>query len=64
MRVELADGVLSVTIADDGRGGADPDSGSGLRGMADRLAALDGTLEVDSPAGGGTLVRGVIPCAS
>jgi PAS domain S-box-containing protein len=64
VRVELAGGVLSVTIADDGRGGADPDSGSGLRGMADRLAALDGTLEVESPAGGGTLVRGVIPCAS
>ena len=62
--MELAGELLSVVIRDDGRGGADAGSGSGLRGMADRLAALDGTLEVESPAGGGTTVRGVIPCAS
>ena len=46
------------------RGGADPAAGSGLRGMADRLAALDGTLDVDSPPGSGTRITGVIPCAS
>ena len=55
---------LTIEIADDGRGGADAASGSGLRGMADRLAALDGSLSVVSPVGGGTVVRGVIPCAS
>jgi signal transduction histidine kinase len=52
-----------VTIRDDGIGGADPTAGSGLRGLADRVAALDGRLEVTSPRGDGTLVRAVIPCA-
>jgi signal transduction histidine kinase len=61
VRVE---GALVIEIADDGAGGADPAAGSGLRGMADRLAALDGTIVVDSPPGGGTRVRGVIPCGS
>ena len=60
----LEDNVLTVTIQDDGRGGADPQAGSGLRGMQDRLAALDGTLEIVSPRGAGTIVKGVIPCAS
>ena len=55
---------LTVTIGDDGRGGADPRAGSGLRGLQDRLAALDGTLTIDSPPGAGTLVTGVIPCGS
>ncbi len=64
VRVDVEDGVLRVVIADDGRGGAEAASGSGLRGMADRLAALDGTLEIASPQGGGTIVRGVIPCGS
>ncbi len=58
------DTALAIEIADDGRGGADATSGSGLRGMTDRLAALDGALTVTSPPGEGTLVRGVIPCAS
>ena len=53
-----------MTINDDGRGGADPLAGSGLRGMQDRLAALDGTLTIDSPPGAGTTVTGVIPCGS
>ncbi len=57
------DGLLRVEVADDGDGGASADGGSGLRGLADRLAALDGTLEVVSPPGGGTLVRGCVPCA-
>jgi signal transduction histidine kinase len=55
---------LIIEISDDGAGGADASAGSGLRGMADRLAALDGTLAVDSPPGKGTRVRGTIPCAS
>jgi signal transduction histidine kinase len=52
---------LSIEIDDDGIGGADPRSGSGLRGLADRVAALDGTLSVDSPAGGGTRISARIP---
>jgi signal transduction histidine kinase len=52
---------LSIEIEDDGVGGADPRSGSGLRGLADRLAALDGTLTVESPIGGGTRISASIP---
>jgi signal transduction histidine kinase len=52
-----------VEVADDGVGGADEDRGSGLRGLADRVEALGGTLRVWSPAGGGTRVRAEIPCA-
>jgi PAS domain S-box-containing protein len=62
--VECVDGALTVEVSDDGRGGADPASGSGLRGLADRLAALDGWLEVRSPPGAGTTLRAEIPCAS
>jgi signal transduction histidine kinase len=58
---ERAD-TLTVEVADDGRGGADLKGGSGLRGLADRVAALDGRLEVDSPPGEGTTVRARIPC--
>jgi signal transduction histidine kinase len=50
-----------VEIADDGTGGADPASGSGLRGLVDRLGAVDGRLEIDSPPGGGTRLRARIP---
>jgi PAS domain S-box-containing protein len=50
-----------VVVADDGVGGADPDDGTGLRGLVDRVAALDGRLEVISPAGGGTQVTAVLP---
>jgi PAS domain S-box-containing protein len=64
VKTVLEDNILTVTIQDDGQGGADPGTGSGLRGMQDRLAALDGTLLVISPPGKGTLVRGVIPCGS
>ena len=52
---------VCVEVADDGVGGADPAQGSGLRGLADRVAALDGTLTVDSPPGGGTRLRAEIP---
>jgi signal transduction histidine kinase len=55
------DGELQVEIVDDGSGGADP-SGAGLRGLAQRVAALDGSLEVHSPPGGPTVVRAVLPC--
>jgi signal transduction histidine kinase len=54
---------LVVEVRDNGRGGADPEQGSGLRGLADRVSALDGTLELDSPPGEGTLVRASFPCA-
>ena len=53
---------MTIDIADDGVGGADAARGSGLRGLEDRVAALDGTLAVDSPAGGGTRVHVEIPC--
>jgi signal transduction histidine kinase len=56
------DGQLHVEVVDDGRGGADP-QGSGLKGLAQRVAALDGSLEVNSPPGGPTVVRAVLPCA-
>jgi signal transduction histidine kinase len=52
---------LSIEVEDDGIGGADPRSGSGLRGLADRLAALDGTITVVSPVGGGTRISAQIP---
>jgi PAS domain S-box-containing protein len=54
---------LLVEVRDDGRGGADPDGGSGLRGLSDRLAALEGELSVDSARGEGTTVTASIPCA-
>lgn len=59
-----ADGVLRGEVGDDGRGGADPRRGSGLPGIAARLAAFDGTLTVSSPAGGPTVVSWEVPCAS
>jgi signal transduction histidine kinase len=58
----MSNGDLHVEVVDDGRGGADP-NGAGLHGLAQRVAALDGSLEIDSPAGGPTVVRAVIPCA-
>jgi signal transduction histidine kinase len=61
--VERVDGIVEVTVVDDGVGGADPVRGTGLRGLSDRLAALDGELDVESPAGEGTTVRARIPCA-
>jgi|SRR5829696_3124880 len=60
--VRPAAGGLLVEVSDDGRGGADPAAGSGLRGLLDRVSALGGTLEVDSQVGGGTTVRAAIPC--
>jgi signal transduction histidine kinase len=62
--VRSQDGRLVVEVGDDGSGGADPTRGSGLAGLRDRVAALDGTVTVVSPPGGPTLVRAEIPCAS
>jgi len=59
--VSRSNGHAIVEITDDGVGGADPDRGSGLRGLADRISALDGTLELSSPEGAGTLLRAEIP---
>jgi signal transduction histidine kinase len=54
--------VLVVEVIDDGVGGADPARGSGLRGLADRVEALGGSVRVSSPPGHGTAVRAEIPC--
>jgi signal transduction histidine kinase len=54
IRVDASDQLLTVEVADDGVGGADPSGGSGLRGLTDRVAAVDGILEVRSPVGEGT----------
>ena len=62
MDVVRSNGRLDVEIVDDGRGGADPGSGSGLRGLADRVETLGGRLRVWSPEGGGTTIRAEIPC--
>jgi signal transduction histidine kinase len=56
-------GDVVVEVSDDGIGGADTERGTGLRGLADRVEALDGRLMIWSPAGGGTRVRAEIPCA-
>jgi signal transduction histidine kinase len=59
-----AEGRLLIEIIDDGTGGADIATGSGLRGLEDRVAALGGTLRVSSPAGAGTTISVELPCAS
>ncbi|MGW6929147.1 sensor histidine kinase [Lentzea sp. NPDC054927] len=55
--------VLTVEITDNGRGGADPRDGTGLTGLADRAAAIGGTLSLSSPPGGPTTVRAEFPCS-
>ncbi|MFN0154970.1 MAG: PAS domain S-box protein [Gaiella sp.] len=61
--ITSTNGTVTVEVRDAGAGGADPEQGSGLRGLQDRLAALDGTLEVTSIPGEGTVVSAVIPVA-
>jgi signal transduction histidine kinase len=56
--------LLIVEVIDDGAGGADPAGGSGLRGLADRVAGVDGHLTVTSPPGGPTVIRAELPCGS
>jgi signal transduction histidine kinase len=63
VEIERANGTLVVEVRDDGIGGADPARGSGLRGLADRVAAVDGRLVVTSEPGTGTIVHAEIPCA-
>ncbi|HWV86386.1 MAG TPA: sensor histidine kinase [Capillimicrobium sp.] len=64
VRVVRFGGHAVVEVADDGVGGADAARGTGLRGLADRVEALDGRLEIVSPIGRGTTVRADLPCAS
>ena len=61
VNVRRQDGQVVVEVTDDGVGGADPSTGSGLRGLLDRVAAVGGRFELDSPPGHGTTVRAAIP---
>jgi signal transduction histidine kinase len=63
IRIRDQNNTLTIEVADDGIGGADPSAGTGLRGLADRVAALDGRLELESPPGGGTRITAELPCA-
>jgi signal transduction histidine kinase len=60
--ISRCDGQVVIEVVDDGVGGADTEGGSGLRGLADRVEALDGRLRVWTPRGRGTRVRAEIPC--
>jgi signal transduction histidine kinase len=62
--IRRADDRLFVVIGDDGRGGADPALGTGLAGLADRVAGVDGSLRVNSPVGGPTVIEVELPCGS
>jgi len=62
VRIGHADGMLRITVIDDGCGGADPQRGSGLHGLERRLGAFDGVLAVNSPAGGPTIIVIEVPC--
>ncbi len=61
--VAVVDGLLTVVVSDDGRGGAETSSGTGLQGLADRMEALGGAVRVVSPAGSGTTIEATVPCA-
>jgi signal transduction histidine kinase len=62
VRIEHADGLLRIEVADDGVGGADPAGGTGLRGVERRLGTFDGILAVSSPPGGPTMIAMEVPC--
>ena len=64
VQVSRENGRALVEVSDDGVGGANAAGGSGLRGLADRVEALDGTLEVESPLGGGTRISAELPVAA
>jgi signal transduction histidine kinase len=61
VRLARENGELQIEVRDDGKGGAQATPGSGLSGLADRVGALDGVLEVESPPGEGTVLRAVLP---
>jgi signal transduction histidine kinase len=61
VRVERTKHAVVLRMSDNGNGGADPDRGTGLRGLADRVEALGGKLELDSPPGEGTVLTASIP---
>jgi signal transduction histidine kinase len=63
VRVSQDDAMVVINVSDDGVGGANT-AGSGLRGLVDRVEALDGRLYLASPPGGGTTIRAEIPCVS
>src|SRR5262249_22804892 len=63
VRVAQADGLMLVDIDDDGVGGANPSRGTGLRGLTDRIHALEGRVELESTPGQGTHLHAEIPCA-
>ena len=62
--VECRDGLVTAVVSDDGAGGADPAAGSGLRGLRDRIATLDGRLDLESPPGGGTRLVATFPLSA
>ena len=64
VRLSLRDGNLNVSVSDDGPGGANTATGSGLAGLRQRTEALDGTLTVSSPSAGPTTITAVLPCGS
>ena len=64
VHASVEDGCLRVEVRDDGTGGADPTCGTGLRGLRDRVDALGGRLDVDSPMGGGTTITVELPLVS
>jgi signal transduction histidine kinase len=63
IRASEIDDRLRIEVIDDGIGGANPELGSGLRGLSDRLTAVGGTLRMESPRGAGTRLVGELPCA-
>jgi signal transduction histidine kinase len=62
--VHRAGNRLHIQVSDDGVGGADASRGSGLAGLRDRVAGVDGTIDVTSPAGGPTILKAELPCGS
>ncbi|MEE2045283.1 sensor histidine kinase, partial [Nocardiopsis tropica] len=64
VRLDRVGGVLRVSVRDDGAGGVDESRGTGVTGIRRRVAALDGTVRVESPVGGPTVVEVELPCGS
>jgi signal transduction histidine kinase len=63
IRIQYASGLLRIQVADDGVGGADPEQGTGLKGVERRLGTFDGIMAVSSPPGGPTMIAMEVPCA-